>query len=62
VVANSEALTGGIAALINELLWTVGGGEVEGQSPEQILRELTHERRHLFQSAGLFDRIAWKLT
>jgi hypothetical protein len=60
VVADSEGLTAGIAALINELLWAAG--DAEGNDTVQMLRELTHERRHLFQSAGLFDRIAWKLT
>jgi hypothetical protein len=61
VVADAGALTAGVAALINELLWTAGDQE-EGGGPGQILRELTHERRHLFQSAGLFDRMAWKLA
>jgi hypothetical protein len=60
VVADADGLTGGIAALINEVLWTAG--DSEGSDATQMLRELTHERRHLFQSAGLFDRIAWKLT
>ena len=61
VVADAEALTAGVAALINELLWTAGDQEAGG-GPAMILRELTHERRHLFQSAGLFDRMAWKLA
>lgn len=60
VVADTEALTDAIAALINELLWTAT--DQEGHGPEQMLRELTHERRHLFQSAGLFDRLSWKLS
>jgi hypothetical protein len=60
VVADAEDLTGAIAALINEVLWTAG--DTEGSDTVEMLRELTHERRHLFQSAGLFDRIAWKLT
>jgi hypothetical protein len=60
VVADADDLTNGIAALVNELLWTAA--DAEGHGPEQLLRELTHERRHLFQSAGLFDRLAWKLT
>ena len=59
VVADANALTEGIAVLINEVLWTVG--DSEGSDTEQMLRELTHVRRHLFQSAGLFERIAWKL-
>ena len=61
VVADAEALTAGVAALINELMWTAGDQE-EGDGPAAILRELTHERRHLFQSAGLFDRMSWKLA
>lgn len=60
VVADANALTAAIAALINEILWTAS--DQEGHSPEQLLRELTHDRRHLFQSAGLFDRLSWKLA
>ncbi len=60
VVADADDLTGAIAALINEVLWTAS--DQEGHGPEQMLRELTHERRHLFQSAGLFDRLSWKLA
>ncbi|MEP6729383.1 MAG: hypothetical protein ABJE10_02040 [bacterium] len=60
VVADADALTDAVAALINELLWTAS--DQEGHGPEQMLRELTHERRHLFQSAGLFDRLSWKLA
>ncbi|MEO8620844.1 MAG: hypothetical protein ABI625_07255 [bacterium] len=60
VVADAESLTDAIAALISEILWTAGTQEEDG--PEQMLRELTHERRHLFASAGLFDRLSWKLA
>ena len=60
VVADANDLTDGIAALVNELLWTAS--DQEGSGPEELLRELTHERRHLFQSAGLFDRLSWKLS
>ena len=59
VVADAEEVTSAIAAFINEVLWTAS--DQEGGGPEQMLRELTHERRHLFQSAGLFDRLSWKL-
>ena len=60
VVADADALTEAIAALINELLWTAS--DQEGHGPEPMLKELTHERRHLFQSAGLFERLSWKLA
>ena len=60
VVADADAVTSAIAALINEILWTAT--DQEGHGPEAMLRELTWERRHLFQSAGLFDRLSWKLA
>jgi len=61
VVADAESLTGAVASLINELLWTAGD-QGEGTGPAEILHELTRERRHLFQSAGLFDRMSWKVA
>jgi hypothetical protein len=60
VVADAAALTSGTAALINELLWS--GGEQDAERPAAMLRDLMHERRHLFQSAGLYEQIHWKLT
>ena len=60
VVADAAALTSGTAALINELLWNGAEGGAEG--PAALLRDLMHERRHLFQSAGLYEQIHWKLT
>jgi hypothetical protein len=60
VLASADALTDAISALLNEVLWTASSQE--GAGPEHMLRELTYERRHLFQSAGLFDRLSWKLT
>ena len=59
VVADAGALTDAVAALVNEILWTAGNQE--GHGPEEMLRELTYERRHLFLSAGLFERLSWKL-
>jgi hypothetical protein len=60
VVADADALTAGIAALINELLWAAG--DQAGDGTAAMLRDLMHDRRHLFQSAGLYERIAWKVT
>ena len=60
VVADAAALTSGTAALINELLWSAGDQDADG--PAAMLRDLMHERRHLFQSAGLYEQIHWKLT
>lgn len=60
VVADADSLTRAVAALINEVLWTAV--DQESHTPEQMLKELTYERRHLFLSAGLFDRLSWKLA
>lgn len=60
VVADANSVTAAVASLINEVMWTAS--TQEGNGPEQLLRELTHERRHLFQSAGFFERLSWKVT
>jgi hypothetical protein len=60
VVADAAALTSGTAALINEMLWDGPDKDTDGAAA--MLRELMHERRHLFQSAGLYEQIHWKLT
>jgi hypothetical protein len=59
MVVDTETLTTGIAAWIRELMWTAL--DHDGTSPEEILRELTWERRHMFQSAGLYEQIPWKV-
>ena len=37
-----------------------GGIYFHFPTKEAIFRELTWDRRHIFQSAGLFDQIPWK--
>jgi hypothetical protein len=58
-VADAAALTSGVAAWIREVLWN--GLDHDRTPPETLFRELTWERRHLFQSAGLFDQMPWKV-
>jgi hypothetical protein len=58
-LADSQALTAGVAAWIRELMWAAS--DHESVAPEVLLRELTWDRRHLFQSAGLFDQVPWKV-
>ena len=48
-----------IAAWMGELLWTVV--PQDGTTPERLIGQLTRERRHMFQSAGLFDALPWKI-
>ena len=58
-LADSEALTAGVAAWIRELMWAAS--DHESVAPDVLLRELTWVRRHLFQSAGLFNQVPWKV-
>jgi len=58
-LADSEALTAGVAAWIRELMWAAS--DHESVAPDVLLRELTWDRRHLFQSAGLFNQVPWKV-
>jgi len=58
-LADSAALTAGVAAWIRELMWAAS--DHDAVAPEVLLRELTWDRRHLFQSAGLFTQVPWKV-
>ena len=59
IVADSDTLTSGVAAWVREVVWTAV--DHDSIAPEQLLRDLTWERRHLFQSAGLYEQIPWKV-
>jgi hypothetical protein len=58
-LADTEGLTSGVAAWIRELMWAAV--DHDATSPEELLRELTWDRRHVFQSAGLYEQIPWKV-
>ena len=58
-VADTRELTTAIAAWIREVLWTAKGPD--DAPPEGLFRELVYDRRHIFQSAGLFDQMPWKV-
>ncbi|MFN2564801.1 MAG: hypothetical protein ABR499_07315 [Gemmatimonadaceae bacterium] len=59
-VADGTELTAAVAAWIQEFMWTAA--DHDRSSPEEMLRDAVWERRHIFQSAGLFDRIPWKVA
>jgi hypothetical protein len=59
VVVDSDTLTSGVAAWVREVVWTAV--DHDSIAPEQLLRDLTWERRHMFQSAGLYEQIPWKV-
>jgi hypothetical protein len=59
VVTDSGSLTAGVAAWVREVMWTAV--DHDSTAPEQLLKQLTWERRHMFQSAGLYEQIPWKV-
>lgn len=58
-IADTRALSAAIGAWLTEILWTAP--PANGTPPERFLEELLRERRHMFQGAGLFDALGWKL-
>ncbi len=57
-VADTSALTAGVAAWTKEVLWTAMDQDAP---PDTILREVTWDRRHIFQSAGFYEQLPWKV-
>ena len=58
-VTETPELTVAIGAWIGEVLWTVM--PADGATPARIFGEVARDRRHMFQSAGLFDALPWKV-
>lgn len=58
-LADLPTLTVGVAAWLREVLWAAV--DHDASSPEALLKELTWERRHMFQSAGFYDELPWKV-
>jgi hypothetical protein len=58
-MTDTLGLTSGVAAWIREVMWAAV--DHDGRPPEELLRDLTWERRHIFQSAGLYEQIPWKV-
>jgi len=59
LLSDTEGLTVAVGAWIRELMWAAV--DHDSMSPETILKELTWERRHMFQSAGLYAEMPWKV-
>ena len=54
---DAELVTTAIAVWMSELIWAAM--DQAEQTPEQLLAEVTRERRHMFEAAGFFDRLPW---
>jgi len=59
-VTETAKLTKAIAAWMKEVIWAAVDHDV--LPPEQLIKELTWERRHMFQSAGLYDQLPWRVS
>jgi hypothetical protein len=59
VIADSRHLTAAMGAWLKEFMFAAT--DHESTSPEAVLKELTWSRRHMFQSAGLYDALPWKV-
>jgi hypothetical protein len=58
-LVDTAGLTSAVAAWIRDVMFAAV--DPDALSPDAFLRELTWDRRHMFQSAGLFDQIPWKV-
>jgi hypothetical protein len=58
-VADTEKITTAVATWLKEVMWAAA--DHESAPPDSLFKELTWERRHMFQSAGFYDKIPWKV-
>ena len=58
LVIDAKTLTRAAAAWFQEVLWTA---PPQTCTPEELLRDITRERRHMLQSAGFYDALPWRV-
>ncbi len=58
-LSDTASLTTCVAAWIREVMWAAVDHDTV--APETLLRDLTWDRRHMFESAGLFAQLPWKV-
>ena len=58
-VCDTPRLTAAIGSWLSEVMWAAA--DHDGAPPETLLKDLTWERRHMFQSAGLYEKLPWKI-
>jgi hypothetical protein len=59
LVADTATLTTGVAAWVREVMWTAV--DHDAIEPVELIKAITWERRHMFQSAGFYEQIPWKV-
>ncbi len=58
-ISDTNKITAAVAKWLSELIWAAADHETA--PPAALLKELTWERRHMFQSAGFYDQMPWKI-
>jgi hypothetical protein len=58
-ISDTAKLTNAVAKWLSEVMMV--SANHEGVPPEAMLKELTWERRHMFQSAGFYEKMPWKV-
>ena len=58
-LSDTAGLTNAVAAWLREVLWAAA--DHDSSSPDELLKDLTWNRRHMFQSAGFYDEMPWKV-
>lgn len=58
-VCDTPRLTAAVGSWLSEVMWAAA--DHDGAPPETLLKDLTWERRHMFQSAGLYEKLPWKI-
>jgi len=59
VIMDTARLTAAVGAWLKEFLFAAA--DHEATSPAAVLHDLTWGRRHMFQSAGLYALLPWKV-
>lgn len=58
-VTDTASLTAALSAWVGDVMWAAAPAELP---PETLIKELTAPRRHVFQAAGLYDVLPWKVS
>jgi hypothetical protein len=58
-VTDTPALSAAVGAWITDVMWAAAPDD---HPAEEIIREVTEARRHMFQAAGLYDALPWKVA
>lgn len=58
-LADTDTLTIAVAAWVRDVMWA--SVDHDSMSADALLKELTWDRRHMFQSAGFYDEMPWKV-